>query len=282
VSAAARARALAGRFGLPAWLVIIGAVGTGIGSLLQAAAGTQNVNGAPGAWPVLLAGAAAGAAAAAMIGPGRPALARWRDVSIGIALGVVAVALLDLVELGRGIDDATVGGLVGRLGRVVAAASAIVLLVGLLARRRGGGGPSWLAGLRETPRYHVARLGGLVVIVGWAVLVAQGQGFAIRTVDAVGVVIVGVILAGLGALASDEGSDRRGRATAGVLAAIIVVIGLDTAIIVAGQLDPIVRDGPATFGGYALYLAGVVIVGVGGINATIGLRRPRRAAAAPA
>lgn len=282
MSAVARARAIGGRFGWPTWLVITGSGGIVVGSLAQSAAGTLNVNGATGAWPVLLLGTVVCVIAAFVIGPGRAALERWQELPIGIAVGLLVVALLDLAELARGIDDAIVGGLLGSLGRVIATGSAAGLLVGVSVRRRAVAGPSWMAGLRATSRYHLARLGGVAVVAGWVVLVTQGQGFAIRSLDALGLVVIAVLLTGLGTVPSPDGSDRSGRTAVGVLATIAVVIGLDTAVVVLGHLDPIVRDGPATLGGYALYLTGVVVVGIGGVNGTIGLRRPRRAVPAPA
>ena len=277
MSAAATVQAIGRRFGRSAWLVIGGVAGLAVGGLAQGAVDSLNVNGVAGGWPVLLLGSAVAGIAGAVLyngpaGLARPAVARWADVPIGIAVGLLVVGLLDMGELVRGIDEDTVGGPIGMLGRAVALGSAVVLLAGLLVRRHEGGGSSWVSGVRTTPRYHPARLGAVAIVAGWAVLVTQGQGFAIRTIDALGLVVAAVILAGLGSSPLAEVSDRPGRAVAAVLAAVTVAIGLDTVLVVTGHLDTIGIGGPATAVGYVLYLAGVVIVGLGGVHATIGLR----------
>jgi len=278
VTTATTAKALARRIGWKAWLVIGGSVGVAAGSAAQGAVGALNVNGVGGAWPVLLVGAAATGLAEAVGVPTRPAVARWRDVPIGVAAGLLVLGLLDLAELVRGISDVTIGGPIGVLGRVLVAGSAVALLAGIVIRRREAGGASWIDGVRATPRYHPARVGGVVVAVGWSVLVTQGQGFAIRTIDALGLIAVAVIVAGLGSSLLGDAADRRpGRAVAAGLAAVTVVIGLDTLLVVVGHLDAIGIGGPTTGVGYVLYIAGVVIVGFGGAHSTVGLRWPRRA-----
>jgi hypothetical protein len=259
--------------------VIGGLAGVAVGGLAQGAAGTLNVNGVAGGWPALLLGAGVTAAVIAVLA--RSATARWRDVPIGIAVGLMVIGLLDLAELVRGIDEAMVGGPLGGFGRVVAPGSAVALLAGLITRRHVDGDSGWLHGVRMTPRYHLARLGGIAVAAGWALLVTQGQGFAIRTVDALGLVAVAVLVTGLSSSSLTDAPDRPGRATVAAFAALVVLVGVDTALVVIGQLGSMWSDGLATVGGYALYLAGVVVVGLGGLHATVGLHRLRRVRAAP-
>ena len=279
MSVAATVRDLVRRTSWSGRLVIGGLAGVAVGGLAQGAAGTLNVNGVAGGWPALLLGAGVAAAVIAVLA--RPGAERWRDVPIGIVVGLLAVGLLDLAELIRGVDEATLGGPLAILGRVVAAGSATLLLAGLIVRRRKDGDATLLTGLRATSRFHLARLGGLAVAGGWALLVMQGQGFAIRTIDALGLVAVAVVVTGLGSSSLTDASDRAGRATVAAFAAVVVLVGVDTALVVIGQLGSMWSDGLATVGGYALYLAGVVVVGLGGLHATIGLHRLRRARPAP-
>lgn len=274
----ATAREMVRRASLPARLVIGGLAGVTAGAAAQGAAGTLNVNGVAGGWPVLVVGA--GLCASLLAARARPAAERWRDVPIGLALGLLVVGLLDLAELMRGIDEAAAGGLLGMIGRVVAAGSAVMLVAGLFSQQRAAGDAAWLRRLRATPRYHLSRVGGVVVVIGWLLLVTAGQGFAVRTVDALGIVGATLIAVSLGMPPSVDAADRPGRAALAALAAGTAMIGIDTLLAVLGHVGSIWDDGLATAGGYALYLVGVVIVGLGAIHATIGLRRPSRAVAA--
>jgi len=262
------------RIGLPAGLVGAG-VGLSIaGCLVQGAVGGLNVNGATGAWPVILAGTASVGVGLLALDTGRPWLVRWRDLPIGIAAGVVVLAALDVAELVRGIEDAVAGGILGMAGRVVAAIGSAILLGGVAAKRRSTGGGSWLAATRGSPSLHLARLGALTVLGGWIVLVTQGHGFALRTIDAAALLAAIAAGLGLGSVAAGGLSSTAGRISVAGACGFVVVVALDTVLVVVGNVGPLVAGGVASAGGYVLYVAGVAILGAGGTRAVLAGRPP--------
>jgi hypothetical protein len=236
-------------------LVLVGAIAVLVGALMMAISGGVGANGDGGIALVVALGAIAVVAlrGAAIVRPGTRDAAE--TVLPGLALGLVAVTALDLVQPVRYSADLEVfGGPLGLAGRLVALLGAAVILAGTPPRRLGS--PS-LAG-----RLVVGGL--LAMVAGWLLLLVLAEGFAMRSIESVGLFAVAVAATA----PAPSGALRRGSGSIGVLARDIVrpiaaltgtLVVFEGVLSVVGELGPL-AGAPAGVVGLVLYLAGGLLL----------------------
>jgi hypothetical protein len=248
-----------------------GAAIAALGALVVLAGDGLNANGGAGPAPVVLGLAVLSAGLAAGGERVPPAL----RVAGGLAVALVALTMLDLVPVIRySADLAPFGGLVAVSGRVIAAIGALVVLVAVAAGIRrvrkvleAPGSPDGPAAdtapkrRRPTPARTLATFGAGMILVAWAVLLAVGEGFALRLIDGLG--LAAAILAA--AVASSATGDRLVPATfvRPVLAAVALLSVLDGLVAVVPYAGDLAASGPASVASFGVYLAvAVPLIGV--------------------
>jgi hypothetical protein len=234
--------------------VVAGAVVVVAGAALVLMTGGVNTNGGTGPAALVLALGLAAAVRAFL----PPRFERWVPGGIagGIVLAILAISVLELVPAVRYSGDLDpFGGLLGVVGRIVFLAGSVVLALGAVLARRGRGTPDAAESGRRRPTAGraLAVLAAVAVVVGWALMTALGEGFAMRLVDALG--ITAVLLAAALRPAADGPAWMA--LLRPLLGGITVVVIVDTVLAIVPHLERI-AGAPLSLVAFGIHTAALV------------------------